>query len=112
MTKPQEPKSFELKSSTLIAATKLLADEGKIVEAGWLGFKHLALRPDTPATQLATMRVAFFSGALHVFSCIMTFLDPDKDPTEADLARMGKLEKELQTFYTAFKHRYGVEDPK
>jgi hypothetical protein len=81
-----------------------LADKGKLIEAGWVGLRIAAVPLDAPAVQLEEMRNAFFAGAQHLFSSIMTVLDPDAEPTEKDLERMDLIDRELKVFindYTA-----------
>ena len=46
--------------------------------------------------QRQLMRLAFFAGAEHLFSCMMGTLDPGKEPTKADMRRMDLLHEELQ----------------
>ena len=87
------------------ALTKKLVDEGKLVEAGWVGLKAMAVPADAPAIQLEEMRNAFFAGAQHVYSSIMTMLDPGEDPTEADLSRMDAIDKELRNFINNYTVR-------
>jgi hypothetical protein len=80
-----------------------LTDKGKLIEAGWVGLR-LALRlEDAPKTQLEEMRKAFFAGAQHLFSSIMTVLDEGSEPTEADMRRMSQISDELEAFGNQFK---------
>ena len=75
-----------------------LTDKGKLIEAGWVGLRLAAIPDDAPAVQLDEMRKAFFAGAQHLFSSIMTILDEDREPTDADLRRMGLISDELEAF--------------
>lgn len=74
---------------------KRLADEGKLVEAGWVGLRLAVGLENAPAQQLREMRLAFLGGAQHLFSSIMTVLDPSSEPTDADLKRMHLISDEL-----------------
>lgn len=87
--------------------TKNLADDGLIVEAGWVGFLHACQLKEAPVIQLQEMRRAFYAGSLHVFSSMMSFLEPGEDPTEKDMNRMGKLCDELDKFEQDFKAQLG-----
>lgn len=87
----------------LKALTKAATDSGKIIEAGWLGLRLAAIDPAAPEDQLREMRTAFFAGAQHLFSSIMTILDPGEEATEADLARMTLIHQELDEFIEKFK---------
>jgi hypothetical protein len=82
-----------------------LTDQGKLIEAGWVGLRIAAIPLDAPAIQLEEMRNAFFAGAQHLFSSIMTILDEGEEPTEGDLTRMDKIEKELKGFILDFSKR-------
>lgn len=83
-----------------------LTDQGKLIEAGWIGLRLAAMAPDAPAVQLTEMRMAFFAGAQHLFSSIMNILDPGEEPTDADLARMEFIHKELNIFIKDFEMRH------
>lgn len=85
--------------------TKELIDQGKLLEAGWIGLRLRVIPDDASATQLDEMRMAYFAGAQHLFSSIMSMLDPDAEPTENDLGRMDLISAELNNFLEAFKRR-------
>jgi len=78
--------------------SRRLADDGKLIEAGWVGLRALAMHPDTPAVQIDQLRMAFMAGAQHLFSSIMTVLDPEAEPTDADMRRMDLIARELEVF--------------
>jgi len=84
---------------------KRLANEGKLVEAGWVGLKLTVLPPDAPDIQLHEMRAAFFAGAHHLFTSMMGMLDAGEDATEGDVNRMDLIHAELQQFIKEFKSR-------
>jgi hypothetical protein len=92
----------------LIEITKRLADEGKLIEAGWVGFKLVAIPPDASEVQIAEMRVAFFAGAQNLFGSIMTMLDPGSEPTESDLKKIDLIHQELEQFLVEFKARHNL----
>ena len=83
-----------------------LTDQGKIIEAGWIGLRIAAIPKDAPEIQLNEMRQAFFAGAQHLFSAIMHILDPGEEPTDADMKRMESIDKELRIFIADFEKRY------
>lgn len=85
------------------AICKEAADQGKLIEAGWLALRMTAIHPAAPPNQLAEMRMAYFAGAQHLFSSIMGTLDPDADPTEADLRRMDLIDQELKAWLADYK---------
>ncbi len=75
-----------------------LTDQGKLIEAGWVGLRIAAMDPNAPAIQLQEMRKAFFAGAQHLFASIMTIMEEGSEPTEADLNRMSLISDELESF--------------
>jgi hypothetical protein len=86
--------------------SKQLADSGKLIEAGWAGYRHLVMSPDAPPDQIEECRFAFMAGAQHLFSSIMTVLDPgDEEPTAADLNKMDLIDKELRAFAIEIQKR-------
>lgn len=70
--------------------TKDLADQGKLIEAGWVGLRLAAIPDNAPAIQLQAMRLAYMA--------IIAILDADREPTDADLDRMDLIHKELDAF--------------
>ena len=83
-------------------------DQGKLIEAGWIGLRIAAIAPDAPALQLEEMRNAFFAGAQHLFGSIMNILDPGEEPTEKDMERIGLIDAELRSFIQEFELRHGL----
>ena len=80
-----------------------LANEGKLIEAGWVGFRLAVIPPDAPAIQLEECKMAFFAGSLHLFSSMMTIMDPEAEPTDADLKKMSLIHEELERFGQQFE---------
>lgn len=85
--------------------TKRFADEGKLIEAGWVAMRLHVIPLDAPADQLREMRLAYMAGAQHLFSSIMNALDPDAEPTDGDMRRMELIDRELQAFSDELKLR-------
>ena len=82
----------------LEALSKRLADEGKLIEAGWVGLRLAAIPLNAPAVQLEEMHNAFMAGAQHLFSSIMTLLEPGEMETPNDMRRMELIATELAAF--------------
>lgn len=82
--------------------TKELIDQGKLIEAGFVGLQIACMDPTSPEIQVREMRMAFMAGALHLFNSIMTILDPGEEPTDEDLRRMALINKELVDYGEAF----------
>jgi|SRR5262245_8914465 len=88
--------------------TKRLTDEGRLIEAGWVGLRLAAIADNAPAAQLEEMRMAFMGGAAHLFASITSILDPGEEPTADDLARMNNIHNELRAFEEEFKRKHGL----
>lgn len=82
---------------------KRLTDEGRIIEAGWIGLRYSVLPMDCSEVQLREMKKAFFSGAAHLLASIGSFMDDGTEPTENDLRRMEMVEVELMGFQDSLK---------
>ncbi len=78
--------------------SKRLADEGKLIEAGWVSLRAFTLPANAPPVQIQEMRNAFMAGAQHLFVSIMTILDPGDEETPDDMRRMEMIDKELAEF--------------
>jgi len=87
--------------------SRKLADEGRLIEAGWVALRIQAIPHNAPAVQLQEMRMAFMAGAQHLFSSIMTILEEGVMETEADMTRMELIHKELETFGKELELRVG-----
>jgi hypothetical protein len=96
---------MDARETFLIALSKKLADEGKLIEAGWIGLQAAAIPADATAAQIREMRLAFMAGAQHLFASIMVSLDPGEEATDADLRRMDLIAAELDAFAEEVKAR-------
>jgi hypothetical protein len=50
----------------LVDLSKKLTDEGKVIEAGWIGLRLAAVGRRASPEQLAEMRMAFMAGGTHL----------------------------------------------
>lgn len=89
----------------LMRLQKQLADDGKLIEAGWIGLRLVAVPPDAGPTQLTEMKMAFFAGCAHLFTAMMGVMDEGQEPTDADMNRMALIHAELEAFEQQFKLR-------
>lgn len=90
------------------AVVKALMDQGKIIEAGFALMRMQAISPTAPQIQVDEMRFAYMAGAQHVFASMMSGLDPDHDPTPADMRRMALIANELDAFSHVLRQRVGM----
>jgi hypothetical protein len=77
---------------------KIATDKGRLIELCWISALLYVVPKDAPETQVSEMHKAFFLGAQHLFSSIMSILDPGAEPTEKDLDRMSLIHTELEVF--------------
>jgi hypothetical protein len=85
---------------------KHLADEGKLIEAGWQTYRLLCLKLPPHETR-DDLHEAYLVGAEHVFASIIGMLDPGTGETEADLSRMDALHTELEPIRKTLSLKYG-----
>jgi hypothetical protein len=78
--------------------TRDLVDAGKLIEAGWVGYRLKVLPRDASRVQIEETRKGFFAGAHHVFQSLLTVLEPGLEPTESDLRRLDLINAELERF--------------
>lgn len=83
-----------------------LVDKGKLIEAGWESFKS-TLPPDFSQSQFDAMRLAFFSGAQHVFTSTLEILSEEDDLTGDDMKRINLIHQELGEFIDMFRLKHG-----
>lgn len=83
-----------------------LAEEGHVIQGGWRALRMIAIPPDAPQTQLDGMELAFYAGAQHLFSAIMTASDGDDE--EHQMKLMNMIHLELDTWDSAIRGRMGV----
>jgi len=87
---------------------KEFVDKGLLIEAGWVALRTLSVPENAPQIQLDEMRTAFFAGAQHLFSSIMSIMDEDAEPTADDMRRLDLINKELETFIAEYNLKHGV----
>jgi len=84
---------------------KKFADQGRLIEIGWIALRFTAISDDAPEVQLNEMRYAFFAGAQHLLGSMMQILEPGEDATANDLGRMNLIAAELDAFGQEIKNR-------
>lgn len=89
----------------LTQLSRKLADEGKLIEAGWIGLRLAAIPHNAPAVQLSEMRMAFMAGAQHLFSSMLDVMEEGHEPTDNDMNRMDLINAELEAFAEELKLR-------
>lgn len=84
-------------------------DAGKIIEAGWMGFKIAAVPPSAGERQVNDMRDMFFAGAQHVWVSVLRMVSAGEDITADDERRMANIQRELDAFFTDFAQRHHLQ---
>lgn len=82
----------------LIQLSKQLADDGKLIEAGWVGLRLTWIPAESSPIHIQELRMAFMAGAQHLFSSMLIVMDDDREPTARDMKRMELIAAELETF--------------
>lgn len=72
-------------------------DSQNVIETLWLMFAAHVKTPRN-TVQWVESRRCFFAGAATLFETVMRIMDADAEPTEADLARMDRIAKELERY--------------
>lgn len=80
-------------------------DQGKLIEAGFVGFIAASFPQGCPDFQREDLRMAFFGGAQHLMGSIFGFLEEGEEPTDADMRRMNNIQAELEEFIADFAKR-------
>lgn len=93
------------------AIAKDMADQGRLIEGGWLSMSHMAYPDGMVPMQEQQLRQAFFCGAQHLYGTMMSIMDEDKEPTDQDMKRMALIDAELESFLHEFMHRHNITDP-
>ena len=86
--------------------TKQLISQGKLIEAGFVGYRMLVMHPQAPQVQVDEVRMGFFAGAQHVFGSIMTMLSPGDEPSDEDMKNMDAIHNELKEYIEKFKREH------
>jgi len=90
---------------------KKMADEGRLIEAGFLGLMAAAYPDGVPDNQRKEIRQAFFCGSQHLFSSIMRIMDEGVEPTANDVNKMDLIDQELEGWLHQFMHDNNITDP-
>ena len=88
----------------MVDLERKLADEGKLIEAGWIGLRKVWLTEAADAELILYCRMAFMAGCAHLFPAIIGVLeDGDDEPTKKDMERITKIYEEITRFNDELK---------
>lgn len=88
-----------------VALIQQLADECRLIEAGFDVFSHHVLAKDASDIQRQEMRLAFMAGAEHVYSSMLSMLELGGEPTVADMRRMELIDREIDKWRARIAQR-------
>lgn len=71
---------------------------GGEIAKGWSSYLVTVMSPQAPPIQVRETKRAFYAGAQHFLMSVMRIMDPEAEPTAADLARLEAMDQELQAF--------------
>lgn len=80
------------------AIARGLVDRGLLIAAGFAGLATTPLCADKTPAQLEDLKVAYMSGAQHLWASIMAIMDHGLEPTDADMRRMGLISDEMEAW--------------
>jgi hypothetical protein len=78
------------------------ADSTNLIETMWLLFAASVKIPAGGA-QWTESRRCFFAGAATLFEALTRIMEPGAEPTDADVARMDRISKELDRYMADMK---------
>jgi len=90
--------------------TKEAADNGLLIETGWLAFKRVCYPDGMVPDQEEQLRNAFFAGSQHLYGSVLAMMDPGSEETENDLKKMQLLDAELEGFLIEFRRKHNLQD--
>jgi hypothetical protein len=91
----------------LDALSRRLADEGKLIQAGWTALRAVAPLTNKPAAEIDMLRLAYLAGAQHTFASMFSFLYPGSDATPTDMRRMELIANEMEAIRRELELRFG-----
>src|SRR5690606_14679379 len=77
---------------------KRLADQGRVMDEGWIAYRASVLPSHAGAIQVAETRLAFFAGAQFLFAACFAMMDDGDTPSAADMQRIAAVSAELDAF--------------
>lgn len=86
--------------------SKAVANEGKILEAGWDIACAGMYKQVTDPTVLNLMHECYMGGAQHLFSTIMQALSEGNEVSDGDEAMMNSVLDELEAWYAVMAEKY------
>ena len=88
--------------------TRDLMSKGRLIEAGWIGFRYAAVPLSAHPVQVEEMRNAFFAGTQHLFASMTGAFDPDGDATADDVNKLYMIRDELNNFMQEYSLKHSV----
>jgi hypothetical protein len=83
---------------TLREAAGRIMDAADPMEVAWNAFAATMLSASAPPAQRADLRKAFYGGASMMFEAVVHGTDPESEPTDKDMRRIGRIASGLERF--------------
>jgi hypothetical protein len=90
----------------LQAISRRLADEGKLIEAGWLIHRKMVLEDVRLISDIDRYKDTWDASAQHLFSCIFAMMEGGDDETLNDLRRMDNINAEVLAIFRRLNAKY------
>lgn len=98
---------MEDKNKKIDAFTKQLINKELVIEGGFAGYLLYVYNGKTvPTEQYNELKNAFFAGAHHLFTSVMSTLDKGEDATVDDMKRVTGIHNELEKFIKDFELKF------
>ena len=85
-------KRTDAETGEMTGIAEAMLDSGKMVACGWIAFRAEVVPDDASEDEVAEYRRAFYCGAWHLWSLMMSGL--------TDPARLKRIDDELRSFRT------------
>jgi hypothetical protein len=90
----------------LQAIARRLADEGKLIEAGWLIHRQMLLPDVRLISDIDRYKDTWDASAQHLFCCIFDMMEGGDDETPNDLRRMDNVNAEVMAIFRRLNAKY------
>lgn len=84
-----------------------LADEGKLIEAGWQLYRLMAIPDVRVISELDRYKDVWDAASQHLFSCIFDIMESGEEETPNDMRRMDNIQAEVDAINRRMELRYG-----
>lgn len=91
----------------LVKVSQQLIKDGKLLEAGWTALRVYGNLDHCTPQQLEEFRLVYLAGCQHLWASVISTVDEDSEPTEADMERMNQIGQEIESISPQLQLRFG-----